>query len=604
MGVSGPKYTNVPNQSGFENESAATSSAVPIPVVPVATAMDASGLENPSSSMLPTALKVDDSSATTLSRRNSKNGNEETITTEDGITITWEKGELQPPAYRDKWFAVAFVSHLVFVTVASVTLGPKFWNDAVKELEDSKGDDYDGDVDNDESDAMYNPESESSTASDDDFSGPPKEFWFAVIAIAMAAAPALSFGALTLMSRNAIGLIKGSLWFSIILCGISAVLLLAVAPPVGFIYGIFTVCLIWYQRAVQSRIPYAASNLKCAITVLKTNLGLGLVVLGSMAGLLAYCLSWSFAIAGTMQLDIMKDTTSGSSNSGYGQTNYGSSGDPSSSSSDLSALGSVVGFLFLLCFYWTHQVFQNVTRATVSGVVGTWWFDPSEASSFCSAAVSSSLLRSTTYSLGSICFGSLIVAIIHMIRNSLRRAQNDRNGGGLLRCIAMCLLAYLERLVEYFNKWAYVYVGLYGYGYVDAGRKVIDLFKKRGWMTIIADNLVNRLLGIVSLTIGLLTGVCSLFAAFLVEEFESKQGWAGVGFVVGFFIGLILSGVFMGLLSSAVDAIIVCYAEAPKELEETHPAVAQEMATTWTEAWGSNMNGPVIVGLGGGPGIV
>jgi len=60
----------------------------------------------------------------------------------------------------------------------------------------------------------------------------------------------------------------------------------------------------------------------------------------------------------------------------------------------------------------------------------------------------------------------------------------------------------------------------------------------------------------------------------------------------------------MGLLSSAVDAIIVCYAEAPKELEETHPAVAQEMATTWTEAWGSNMNGPVIVGLGGGPGIV
>jgi len=117
------------------------------------------------------------------------------------------------------------------------------------------------------------------------------------------------------------------------------------------------------------------------------------------------------------------------------------------------------------------------------------------------------------------------------------------------------------RLVEYFNKWAYVYVGLYGYGYIDAGKKVINLFKTRGWTTIIADNLVNRLLGIMSLTIGLLTGVCSLFAAFLVEEFESKQGWVGIGFVVGFFIGILLSGVFMGLLSSAVDAVIVCYAE-------------------------------------------
>lgn len=95
---------------------------------------------------------------------------------------------------------------------------------------------------------------------------------------------------------------------------------------------------------------------------------------------------------------------------------------------------------------------------------------------------------------------------------------------------------------------------------------MISLFKTRGWETIIADNLVNRLLGIMSLTIGLLTGVCTLFAAFLVEEFESSQGWMGIGFVVGFFVGLILSGVFMGLLSSAVDAVIVCYAEVSASL--------------------------------------
>ena len=100
-----------------------------------------------------------------------------------------------------------------------------------------------------------------------------------------------------------------------------------------------------------------------------------------------------------------------------------------------------------------------------------------------------------------------------------------------------------------------------GYDYITAGKRVINLFKTRGWSTIIADNLVNRLLGIMSLTIGLLTGVCTLFAAFVVEEFESQQGWIGIGFVVGFFIGLILSGVFMGLLSSAVDGIIVCYVE-------------------------------------------
>merc|ERR1719276_712456 len=293
----------------------------------------------------------------------------------------------------------------------------------------------------------------------------------------------------------------------------------------------------------------------------------------------------------------MKEDTSASWNDEY--INEYSSGD----TSDLSPLGSFVAFLYLLSFYWTHQVLKNIVRATVSGVVGTWWFTPAESGSFCSIAVAGSFIRSTTYSFGSICFGSLIVAILHAIRESLRRAQNDRNGG-ILRCIATCMLTYIERLVEYFNKWAFVYVGLYGYGYVDAGKKVISLFKTRGWSTIIADNLINRLLGIMSFTIALLTGVCSLFAAFLVEELESKQGWVPIGFVVGFFIGLILSGIFMGLLSSAVDAVIVCYAEAPKELEDQHPAIAEEMSRTWTEAWGENICGPVILGLGGGLGIV
>jgi len=269
----------------------------------------------------------------------------------------------------------------------------------------------------------------------------------------------------------------------------------------GIFFGILTVCLVCYIKAVHNRIPYAASNLKCAITIVKTNLGLGLIALGSMMGLLGYYFSWVWAFAGTMKLDVMTESIS------------------SEDSSDLSAVGGVVAFLFLLSFYWTHQVMKNVVRVSVSGVVGTWWFSPAEAASICSDAVCHSLIRSTTYSFGSICFGSLIVAILHMLRN---------------------------------------------YGYIDAGRRVISLFKTRGWQTIIADNLVGRLLGIMSITIGLLTGVLTLFAAFLVEEFEAKEdmhGWMAIGFEVGFFVGLILSGVFLNLILSAVDSVIVCYAE-------------------------------------------
>lgn len=40
-----------------------------------------------------------------------------------------------------------------------------------------------------------------------------------------------------------------------------------------------------------------------------------------------------------------------------------------------------------------------------------------------------------------------------------------------------------------FNKWAFVYVGIYGFGYIEAGKNVIELFKSRGWEAIIADDL-------------------------------------------------------------------------------------------------------------------
>jgi hypothetical protein len=90
---------------------------------------------------------------------------------------------------------------------------------------------------------------------------------------------------------------------------------------------------------------------------------------------------------------------------------------------------------------------------------------------------------------------------------------------------------YIERIAEYFNKWAFIYVGLYGYGYIQAGKAVMDLFKARGWSTIISDNLVNRLLGIVILLIGLLTGVASVVICLVFEVADKASGWLVPGFL-------------------------------------------------------------------------
>jgi hypothetical protein len=80
----------------------------------------------------------------------------------------------------------------------------------------------------------------------------------------------------------------------------------------------------------------------------------------------------------------------------------------------------------------------------------------------------------------------LIVAFLRALETlaQMARANDD---GGIGACIAQCILSCLAQLVEYFNKWAYIYVGVYGFGYLEAGKNVFELFKNRGWEAIIAD---------------------------------------------------------------------------------------------------------------------
>ena len=108
---------------------------------------------------------------------------------DDIITITWEKGEVQTPAYRDKWFAIAFITQLLVVLGVGMAFAGLLWTADVPEFEEVSVE-VDEDVDVGSEDSLENSQE-----------APPKEYWFAVVALALLSAPALSFVALTIMSR-------------------------------------------------------------------------------------------------------------------------------------------------------------------------------------------------------------------------------------------------------------------------------------------------------------------------------------------------------------------------------------------------------------------
>jgi hypothetical protein len=316
-------------------------------------------------------------------------------------------------------------------------------------------------------------------------------------------------------------------------------------------------CGMCYARAVWSRIPFAAENLKTGVSAVRSNLGIVFYAYAFGALTVVYSMVWALVVIG------IDSRNPGQINMGY-------------------------GFLLFLALFWTEQVIQNTVHVSVAGLVGTWWFDPINASGCCSSGIHTSVCRATTYSFGSICFGSLLVAIIQALRQlvySLR--ENGENA--CLVCLLDCLLGCIEGTLRYFNKWAYVYSGLYGYSYLESGKRVLSLFEARGFTVVITDDLVSNTLSLNCFVISLLTGAAAITIKAVKPEwftgFESSSSAnvTALTFFFGFVMGLIVSSTIFAVISSAVDTVIVCWAEAPADLEANHNEVFNKMRDVWYE---------------------
>jgi hypothetical protein len=185
------------------------------------------------------------------------------------------------------------------------------------------------------------------------------------------------------------------------------------------------------------------------------------------------------------------------------------------------------------CCVFVAICLQNVVQVTVAGVMATWCFDKEAARGCCSPAVASSLYRSATYSFGSICLGSLLQGIMQLLRKLLHnpRSRSDHNDAtccGLCFCIFECCGRVLEDALDYFNQWSYVFIGIYGYGYIESGKRVLELFVSKAWTSIISERLVSYVTGCITIAMGILTGLTMWAFTVLVDSMHENSSSDGV----------------------------------------------------------------------------
>jgi hypothetical protein len=207
--------------------------------------------------------------------------------------------------------------------------------------------------------------------------------------------------------------------------------------------------------------------------------------------------------------------------------------------------------------------------------------------------VNASLNRALGPSFGSICLGALFVAFFSTLETMFRYLRNscfksDDTSRSIDICCVFCLdacLRVLREIMEYFNRWAFTYVAIYGDSFMTAGRNACSLFKRRGWTSVLADTLCATSLTFASMTVAVFVGIVAYFIATLFEAIAMRSLLVGASVVIAYMICTCVTSV----LDAGVLAVLICFAEDPNPCSQNHPEEFNALVTAWSKVYGPEL---------------
>ena len=160
-------------------------------------------------------------------------------------------------------------------------------------------------------------------------------------------------------------------------------------------------------------------------------------------------------------------------------------------SPDQEAVNSdtIIRYMHAYSFFgllWVLQLLIAMAFFVISGVVIMWFWSASTAEmvgegkskSTPALAMKNAFYRMLRYHLGTLLFGSLLIAIIQFVRalllyveKQLPEELTESAQFKIIKCVVHCFLAYLERIVKIINKNAYVICGIFGNNFCSSARK-------------------------------------------------------------------------------------------------------------------------------------
>lgn len=330
------------------------------------------------------------------------------------------------------------------------------------------------------------------------------------------------------------------------------------AAIVFLVFTLITAFMYWRAR---SRIPFSATVLTICIDVMKRYPS---TLLTSFLGIVfggGFSVLFSVTIVGVYVK--------------YDPNSQNEACDISGGGCSLSKLIGLLVFVFFAGYY-ISEVIRNVIHVVIAGVYGTWYYLSNSDQGEPRFPALGALKRALTYCFGSICFGSLIVSLIQLLRAVIKSLKQDAFGSGDMCAgcgflILDFVIGFLEWLIRYFNHYAYCYVALYGKSYIRSAKDTVDLIRFKGMDALINDCFINTSLHLYSIFVAYLVALLAyLYLKFTEPAYNSEGTYYAPVIAFAFLIAGQITRVALVVLDSGVSTFFVALAKDPEVFQMTN----------------------------------
>ncbi|XP_043941724.1 choline transporter-like protein 5 isoform X2 [Protopterus annectens] len=231
-------------------------------------------------------------------------------------------------------------------------------------------------------------------------------------------------------------------------------------------------------------------------------------------------------------------------------------------------------FILQICnvfvFLWLVNFAIALGQCTLAGAFASYYWAFRKPADIPSSPLLSSFGRAIRYHTGSLALGSLILAIVQLIRIILEYLDHKLKGAQnacarFLLCCLKCCFWCLEKFIKFMNRNAYIMIAIYGKNFCTSARDAFFLLMRNVVRVAILDKVTDFLLFLGKLLIAGSIGVLAFFFFThripLLEQEAPSLNYYWVPILTVIFGAYLIAHGFFSVYAMCVDTLFLCFCE-------------------------------------------